>query len=356
MLARCEETNLVLNWEKYHFMVKERIVLGHKISKSSIELDKAKIDVISKLPYPTNVKGVRKFLGHAGFYQSKQDAKPRLIRWVLLLQEFTTEIKDKKGIKNMAADHLSRLKNSELEKLNEEAIYDSFPDEHLMEIHIREVENNPWYVDYVNCLVSKIVPHGLTYHLRKKLLSDIKHNIWDDPYLFKSYPGGIIRRCVFGKELREILEHCHTGTAGGHYGTDITARKVFESEFYWQPIFKDSKRYVRECDACQTVGNISSRNNKYILVAVDYVSNWVEAKLSPTNDAQVVVKFLRKLFSTFMALKALVFPYGTVEVCGKNGISFKVNGHRLKKYYKGDVNGSRSKEMEFEVSSARIHV
>ncbi|GKB15252.1 reverse transcriptase domain-containing protein [Tanacetum coccineum] len=69
MFARCEETNLVLNWEKYHFMVKEEIVLGHKILGAGIEVDRAKIDVIAKLPYPTNVKGVRSFLGHAGFYQ-----------------------------------------------------------------------------------------------------------------------------------------------------------------------------------------------------------------------------------------------------------------------------------------------
>ncbi|GJY03911.1 DNA-directed DNA polymerase [Tanacetum coccineum] len=69
MLTRCEETNLVLNWEKCHFMVKEGIVLGHKISRAGIEVDRAKIDVIAKLPYPTNVKGVRSFLGHAGFYR-----------------------------------------------------------------------------------------------------------------------------------------------------------------------------------------------------------------------------------------------------------------------------------------------
>ncbi|XP_070049988.1 uncharacterized protein [Nicotiana tomentosiformis] len=68
VLARCEEINLVLNWEKYHFMVEEGIVLGHKISKHSIEVDKAKIEVISKLPPPISVKGVRSFLGHAGFY------------------------------------------------------------------------------------------------------------------------------------------------------------------------------------------------------------------------------------------------------------------------------------------------
>ncbi|GKD01657.1 reverse transcriptase domain-containing protein [Tanacetum coccineum] len=68
MLQRCEDTNLCLNWEKSYFMVKEDIVLGHKISKNGIEVDKAKVDVITKLPHPTTVKGVRSFLGHAGFY------------------------------------------------------------------------------------------------------------------------------------------------------------------------------------------------------------------------------------------------------------------------------------------------
>ncbi|GJS98489.1 reverse transcriptase domain-containing protein [Tanacetum coccineum] len=69
MLKRCEDTNLVLNWEKCHFMCKEGIVLGHKISKAGIEVDCAKVDVIAKLPHPTTVKGVRSFLGHAGFYR-----------------------------------------------------------------------------------------------------------------------------------------------------------------------------------------------------------------------------------------------------------------------------------------------
>ncbi|GKF52573.1 reverse transcriptase domain-containing protein [Tanacetum coccineum] len=69
MLKRCEDTNLALNWEKSHFMVKEGIVLRHKISKKGIEVNKAKIDVISKLPHSTTVKGIRSFLGHAGFYR-----------------------------------------------------------------------------------------------------------------------------------------------------------------------------------------------------------------------------------------------------------------------------------------------
>ncbi|GKF55904.1 reverse transcriptase domain-containing protein [Tanacetum coccineum] len=69
MLKRCKDTNLVLNWEKCHFMCREGIVLGHKILKSGIEVDHAKVDVIAKLPHPTTVKGVRSFLGHAGFYR-----------------------------------------------------------------------------------------------------------------------------------------------------------------------------------------------------------------------------------------------------------------------------------------------
>nr|GFC73414.1 reverse transcriptase domain-containing protein [Tanacetum cinerariifolium] len=69
MLQRCKDTNLSLNWKNSHFMVKEGIVLGHKISKNGIEVDKAKIDVIAKLPHPTTVKGIRSFLGHASFYR-----------------------------------------------------------------------------------------------------------------------------------------------------------------------------------------------------------------------------------------------------------------------------------------------
>ena len=69
VLIRCEETNLMLNWEKCHFMCKEGIVLGHKISYQGIEVDKAKVDVIDKLPPPSSVKAIRSFLGHAGFYR-----------------------------------------------------------------------------------------------------------------------------------------------------------------------------------------------------------------------------------------------------------------------------------------------
>nr|GEV42384.1 hypothetical protein [Tanacetum cinerariifolium] len=90
MLKRCEDTNLYLNWEKSHFMVKEGIVLGHKISKQGIEVDKAKVDVISKLPHPTTVKGIRSFLGHAGFYRRFIKDFPKIARPMTRLLEKDT--------------------------------------------------------------------------------------------------------------------------------------------------------------------------------------------------------------------------------------------------------------------------
>ncbi|GJZ51464.1 reverse transcriptase domain-containing protein [Tanacetum coccineum] len=121
MLQRCEDTNLCLNWEKSHFMVKEGIVLGHKISKNGIEVDKAKIDVHCKLPHPNPMsKELEVFL----------DAKARLLRWVLLLQEFDFKVLDTKGAENLAADHLSRLENPM--------------------VTFRGDSSTPWFADFAN--------------------------------------------------------------------------------------------------------------------------------------------------------------------------------------------------------------
>nr|GEW86591.1 reverse transcriptase domain-containing protein [Tanacetum cinerariifolium] len=300
MLQRCEDINLVLNWEKCHFMVKEGIVLGNKISKNGLEVDHAKIDVIAKLPHPTTVKGVRSFLGHAGFYQrfiqefskigrpmtylleketpfvfskdcindfltlkkklteapilvfpdwnlpfelmcnasdfaivytdhsalkyllSKQDAKPRLIRWVLLLQEFDIIIRDKKGTENLVADHLSRLENP-----------------------------------YKDVFENKDINENFLLETLGKISSE--STLWDE------MPRNVIQVC-------EIFDVC---------GIDF-------------------------------IGPFpSSRGNKYILVAVDYLSKWVEAKALPTNDARVVVKFLKWLFARFRTPRAIISDRGT---------------------------------------------
>nr|GEY48465.1 hypothetical protein [Tanacetum cinerariifolium] len=191
MLKRCEETNLVLNWEKCHFIVKEGIVLGHKVSGFRIKVDKAKIKAISKLLYPTNVKAIQSFLGHA---------------------EFDIEICDKKGAENIAADHLSRLKNLDIGKLNKAEIRDSFLKERLMVIS--DKNNEP---------------------------CDLRHYFWDDPFQFKQFTDRIIRRCMAGDEAAQVLRQCHIGPSGGHHGIAATARKVFEAVFYWPYILRDTR-------------------------------------------------------------------------------------------------------------------
>ncbi|GJX19038.1 reverse transcriptase domain-containing protein [Tanacetum coccineum] len=296
MLKRCEDTNLVLNWEKCHFMVKEGIVLGHKISKSVIEVDKAKVDVIAKLPHSTSVKGIRSFLGHVGFYRrfiqdfskiartmthllekdtpfifskecvesfnilkkklteapilvssdwdlpfeimcdasdyavgavlgqrktkhfqpihyanktmtdaqayytttekellavvyafekfrpylvlsktivytdhsalkyllAKQDAKPRLLWWILLLQEFDVIIHDKKGAENLAADHLSRLENPHQDVLENKEITKTFTLDTLGMVTFRGDDSIPWFADFANYHTGNFVIKGMS--------------------------------------------------------------------------------------------------------------------------------------------------------------------------------------------------
>nr|GEX80176.1 reverse transcriptase domain-containing protein [Tanacetum cinerariifolium] len=136
MLQRCKDAHLVLNWKKCHFMVKEGIMLGHKVSSVGLEVDKVKINVISKLPPLTNIK----------------------------------EIKDRKGTENVAADHLSRIENEEISDDSE--VDDNFPRETLMEIN---TINEPWFADFANYLVADIIPKGMTYQQKNQFFSDLKH-------------------------------------------------------------------------------------------------------------------------------------------------------------------------------------
>ncbi|XP_028954941.2 uncharacterized protein [Malus domestica] len=215
ILKRCVETNLVLNWEKCHFMVKQEIVLGHIISENGIEVDKSKIDLVRHLPSPTSVRKVCSFLGHAAlkYLLTKKEAKPRLISWMLLLQEFDIEIRDKKGSENMVADHLSRMVH------NEEAlpIAETFSDEQLLSIKDQMPQN-------------VILPVEI-------------FDVWGIDFM-------------------------------GHFP--------------------------------------SSHGFLYILLAVDYVSKWVEAKATRTNDSKVVADFVKtNIFARFGMPRVLISDGGS---------------------------------------------
>ncbi|GKF28785.1 reverse transcriptase domain-containing protein, partial [Tanacetum coccineum] len=118
----------------------------------------------------------------------------------------------------------------------------------------------PWYADYVNIIVGKVVPPEWTPKKKKRFFSQVKNYFWDEPYAFRLCLDNVMRRSVARCEILEILEHCHSGPTGGHHNASGTGRKVYEEGFYWPSIFRDAKDYVMKCDACQKSRNISSQN------------------------------------------------------------------------------------------------
>nr|GEU29206.1 reverse transcriptase domain-containing protein [Tanacetum cinerariifolium] len=413
MLERCEETNLVLNWEKCHFMCREGIVLGHTISKSGIEVDRVKVDVIAKLPHPTTVKGVRSFLGHAECVDAFNTLKKKLTEasilvvpeWNLPFElmceandfvigavlgqrktkhfqpihyasktrievqiHYTTTEKEMLAVvyafekfrpylvlsKSIVyTDHSAlkyllnkqdakpRLENPHKDVLENKDINENFPLETLGSL---SCDSTPWFADIANFHAGNFIKKGLTSQQKIKFFKDVKHYFWDDPYLFRIYADQIIRRCVHRQKAFEILKACNEGPTGGHHGANLTAKKRQGKISQRDEMPQNT---IQVCEIFDVWGIDfmgpfpSSKGNKYILVAVDYLSKWVEAKLLPTNDARVVVKFLKSLFSRFGIPRAIISDRRThfcnaqfTKVMIKYGVT-----HRLATAYHPQTSG-----------------
>ncbi|XP_076933079.1 uncharacterized protein LOC143598855 [Bidens hawaiensis] len=167
------------------------------------------------------------------YLMDKKDAKPRLFRWVLLLQEFDLKIRDKKGTENVVADHLSRIVLEDGD--GDGPINESFPDEQIL-----AVSQNPWFANIVNFKIAGDLPERWPRRKKKHLVSHAKQYIWDDPDLFKIGADQMIRRCISEEDVRSVLEHAHSSTCGGHFSGQKTARKVLTSGFYWPTLFRDA--------------------------------------------------------------------------------------------------------------------
>ncbi|GJS78936.1 reverse transcriptase domain-containing protein [Tanacetum coccineum] len=366
MLKRCEDTNLVLNWEKCHFMCREGIVLGHKISKSRIEVDHAKVDVIAKLPHPTIVKGtLKKKLTEAPIlvvpdwnlpfelmcdasdfaigavlgqrrskhfqpihYASKTmteaqihytTTEKEMLAVVYAFEKFRPYLVLSKSIvytdhsalkylmnKQDAKPRLLRLENPHKDVLENKDINEHFPLETLGAI---ASESTPWFVDYANYHAGNFIIKGMTTQQKKKFFKDVKHYFWDDPYHFCICADKIIRRCVHGQEAIDILKACHEGPTGGHHSANLTARKVFNAVCE-----------IFDVWGIDFMGPFpSSHGNKYILIVVDYLSKWDEAKALPTNDARVVFAKVMSKYGVTHRLATAYHPQtsGQVEVSNR---------------------------------------
>nr|GEX02018.1 reverse transcriptase domain-containing protein [Tanacetum cinerariifolium] len=235
-------------------------VVMHKISKNEIEIDKAKVDVIAKLPHPTIVKGVvlgqhqekhfrpihyvsktmteakshytmmekemlavvytfKKLRSYLIMNKSivymdhstlkylffKKDSKVRFICWVLLFQEFKFKVIDTKGAENLAADHLSRLENPHQNVLDPNEINEAFPLETLNIVSFHGDSSTPWFADFANYHAGNFVVKGMLSQQKNKFFKDVKNYFWDDPFLFKIYTDQVIRR--FGTPYAIISDH-----------------------------------------------------------------------------------------------------------------------------------------------------
>nr|GEU29849.1 reverse transcriptase domain-containing protein [Tanacetum cinerariifolium] len=304
MLQRCEDTNLSLNWEKSQFMVKEGIVLGHKISKNKIEVDKAKVDVIAKLPHPTTVKG----------------CQGEIARWVLLLQKFDFKVLDTKGADNIAADHLSRLENPYENVHNPKEINETFLLETLNMLTFHGDSSALWFANFANYRAGNFIVKGEN---RVSWLDKLDDALWAFRITYKTPIGCTPYQLVYGKACHLPIELEHKAywalkqanfdltVVGDHQKVQLNELNELRDHAYENSlIYIDSK--IKNC-----VFNVGDR------------------VLLFNSRLKIFLGKLKTRWSGPFTI-AKVFPYGTVELSQANGPNFKVNGHHVKHYFGGD--------------------
>jgi hypothetical protein len=191
-------------------------------------------------------------------------------------------------------------------------------------------------------MVAGYIPPGEN---RRKLQIESRRHFWDDPYLYRVYSDGLLRRCVPTEEGLQIIKKCHSAPYGGHYGVFYTQAKIWQCGFFWPTMYEDTKKFIRRCQKCQFQGNITAHNAmllhynlqieifdvwgidfmgpfqksqdcEYILGAIDYVSKWVEAMPCGAADA----KHARRMFHK------IIFPrFGTPRMVLSDGGSYFID-------------------------------
>ncbi|XP_027193495.1 uncharacterized protein [Cicer arietinum] len=279
-------------------MVREGIVLGHRISHKGIEVDKAKVEVIEKLPLYQR-ESIRSFLGHAGFYR-------RFIKDFSKIAKPLTNILVKDTPFKFNEDCLHAFNNLKNQLITAPIITApdwSLPFEIMCDASdsaigtvLGQRKDKMLYVIYYASHVGGTIPSDFTYQQRRKFIHDAKFYVMDEPVLYKRGVDGLLRRCVLEEEKCDRCQR--TGNISKR--DEMPQNLVLEVEVFdvWGIDFMDPFP--------------SSYNKVYILVAVDYVSKWVEAIATPTNDSKQVITFLKKnIFARFGVPRALISDEGT---------------------------------------------
>nr|GEV15229.1 DNA-directed DNA polymerase [Tanacetum cinerariifolium] len=411
MLNRCEETNLVLNWEKCHFMCREGIVFGHKISKSGIDVDRAKVDDFSNIARPMThlleketpfafskecidaFNTLKKKLTEASilvvpdwnlpfelmcdasdyvialkYLLNKQDAKPRFLRWVLLLQEFDITILDKKGFENLTADHLLRFKDPHQDVLKNKDINENFPLETLGSL---TSNNTPWFANIANFHAGNFIKKLLKFS--KLAMRDLSGAIM--------VPISQRKREKYLKEMSclrtisKFVRYSIFKTSGQVKVSNrrlkrILERTVGENRASWSDKLDDALWAFRTayktpigCNPYKLVYGKSC----HLLIELEHRAYWAlkhvnfdlktagdhrklqlnelsELRDQAYENSVIYKERTKKLFSKKLKTRwsgpftiTRVFPYGTIELSQPNGPNFKVNGHRVKHYFGIDI-------------------